>query len=298
MTRTTWVRALLTGAAGAAIILTSLNCSDAPPPTSIKPGPATRNAAVGKAARERAAAARARTEWMARVHSEFVHDLTKNKATWLGPGRATWETKCNALWKLARKYGARVAQHAPLTPRLVSDVEAYAAARGCSGPSGLQALVTAPSQNAAQQFSIFGHALLQSEPTGAYHEYVPALEGVYNYAVYPSDVASASWAIVDQAAANGIPQADLDVVAGYASISVSSSYDWYVYEESGGFNTNYVDDPTTVQPMSLFQGGRYWRRLGYCDLGGALVGGWGGGFAGAVVLGFVASGICGLALMA
>lgn len=292
MNRQTWQRFTVAAIASSAIMLTTVRCGEAPSSTALRPTAALRSAAVSEEARARAAAARAKVAWMARVHSDFVQDLTKNKVAWLGTGRKSNEKKCAVLWQLLRKYAPRVAEHAPITPRIVDDVEAYAARHGCAGPSGLMAFVRNVPQDSPSQFSIFGAARRQSEPTGAYQAYTPGLEAAYDNSVHPANVETRSWAVVDQAAADGLSGPDLEALSGFASISVSSSYDWYAYEQSGGFDPDPPGDE-----MSLFQSGGFWSSLGKCDLLGAMLGGWSGGFGGAVVLGAAASGICALAFM-
>jgi len=147
---------------------------------------------------------------------------------------------------------------------------------------------------ASRQFSVFLRSAMPQEATGAWQNYEPALEAAWNGDT-PDAVATASWSVVDQAAADGVSQADLEMVAALASVSASSAPEWYQFEQSGGFECTTVDD--CPLQMSVFQRGSYWRTVGMCDLLGAFVGALADGFAGAVVVGFLASVICGIALL-
>jgi hypothetical protein len=287
MIRPKWQRLILAATSGV-IIISVVRCSEPPSSTDVKLRGAVVNPTFQKDVPARAALARERTAWMGDVHSAFVQDLTKNRAAWLGRGKKTRAEKCKALWAVLRKYMPRVVEHGQLTAGAVEAVESYARKNDCHEPSGLMAFASSP-QNSARAFSMFG-SVGQGHPTGAYYPYYGQLEAVFGWAEHPDQVAAASWAIVNQASADGIPQIDLEVLSGLASIGVSSAYDWHAYEQNGGFN------PPPSEQWSLFQGMRYWRRIGLCDLFGAFLGGWSGGFPGAVVMGATASGICILSL--
>jgi hypothetical protein len=237
--------------------------------------------------------ARGRVAWVGELHSEMLRDFMKNKKAWLGK-KPSLETRCNVLWRLTHKSIAKSSEHVPVTKEMIAAAKSEGTKRGCSAPTDLESLVTASAPVAAQsrQLSLFGTIVTQEEPSGAYQDYTPALEAAWNGATTPSAVESASWAVVDQAAAANIPQADLDIVAAAASVSVSSAYDWYAYGQSGGFEGG-GGGGGGEDPMSLFQGWlEKFGTVGKCDLLGALVGAILGGIGGAFIGGFVASAAC------
>jgi hypothetical protein len=230
------------------------------------------NAKITDEARARARAARTKGAWMGEFHSNAIHDWIEGRKE-LGKN-ATLEAKCALVWRLARKYAPKAAEHGALTKEVVDELEAYGAKKGCGGPSGLDAYISSAAAN-SRQLSIFGVLKAQWEgATGVYADYEPQLEAAYNNPSTPDDVAAVSWAVIDQAAANGIPQADLEVLAGLASISVSSAYDWYAYELSGGFSGGgggAGDVPMYSVFGALSLCGK-WCKVGWADLGGALWG--------------------------
>jgi hypothetical protein len=232
-------------------------------------------------------AAREKVAWMGELHSEVVRDLMKNRKTLLDSRKRTKRDDCRVAWQLARKYMPRVADHAPITVQMVASLEAEAAKHGCLEPSGLRALVTQSEDERSRQFSSAQEGL-----TGAFANYQGALEAAYINAATPGDVATASWLVVDQAAADGIAQADLEVLAGLASISASSAADWYRFEQDGGF-----EGDSLPAEIALSLDGDYWRTVGICDLLGAMGGAMLGGLGGAITGGFLASVICGIALL-
>jgi hypothetical protein len=223
---------------------------------------------------------------MGALHSEVVHDFIRNRKVLAAAGTNSKDIKCEVAEKLARKYAPKVSEHAPITQAVVAAAEAERAKHGCRGPSGLSEFASdVLLERMSAQLSMFFASARQDGVSGAFANYEPQLEHAYDNANTPSDVASASWVVVDQASADGIGQADLEVLAGLASISASSASDWYAFQQSGGTGVD-------KQLMSLFQGGAFWKRVGVCDLMGAFIGALAGNLAGAVTIGFIASAIC------
>lgn len=60
--------------------------------------------------------------------------------------------------------------------------------------------------------------------TDAFTYYSGDLVAVYSYATTPDQVANATWAVVNQAAADGLDAPDRDGLAGIVSLSISSAY--------------------------------------------------------------------------
>jgi hypothetical protein len=126
--------------------------------------------------------------------------------------------------------------------------------------------------------------------SGAYEHYGPALEGSFLGASTADQAVAATYAVLNQAAADGLAQPDLDYLALIASVSISSAYQWYEYEQAGGFSDANVQDP-----MSLFKHMTKWGRVGVADLGGAMMGSR-GGFWWAVAGGVIASSVAAINL--
>lgn len=275
------------------VTILAVRCADSGPllgPSHRASTPAAKKA-VTPAARERAAAARKKVAWMGELHSAVIRDLTKNRKQWLASRGRTKASDCDVAWQIARKYVPRVAEHGEITPKIVAAAEAEAAKHGCKGPSGLEFVIRSQ-QKSALQFSMFVATARQDGASGAFANYQASLEAAYNNAATPAEVATVTWAVVDQAAADGLGQVDLEILAGLASISVASANDWYTFERGGGF-----EEDSLLAQMSLFQNGSYWRTVGVCDLLGAFAGAWAGGLEGAIVIGFLASVLCGIALL-
>jgi len=216
--------------------------------------------------------------WMGELHSSAARDLIKELQTLRGR-KATLQMRCDAAWRIARKYAPRAAALGALTLDIVRDLETHAAKQGCRGSSGLAALVVTSREGSSQPLALKAVVALTEVASGAYADYGPQLELAYDLAQTPDDVAVRTWTVVDQAAADGLPQPDLEVLAGLASISVSSAYDWYAYEQSGGFAGDpggAGDDDEPMLSTSDLRCGK-WCRVGWADLGGAL---WGAIFSG------------------
>lgn len=254
--------------------------------------PGAKHASVTQQSVDRAAAARARTKWAAEEHHHAVQRLIAMRKQ-LKRGR-THAENCAIAWDLIRKELPRFsAAGIVITPALADAARRGAVVGNCAGGAGISAFINAPDPSA---LSIFNARL--PEATGAFANYEAALSAIYNNAYWPWEVEGAANAVVAQAAADGIPLGDLDVVAGVANVATSSAYDWYAYEQSGGFAGVDCTTQCGTELMSIFlQKGSAWRRVGYADLGGAISGGMRGGYQGAVIGGAVSSIISALGLL-
>lgn len=271
MTITTF-RRIVTVSVCAVIGIASVRCTDKPSAVGpLRLASRVSHAQITDEARARAQAARAKSAWMGEFHSKAVHEWIEGRKS-LGKN-ANREAKCALAWKVARRYASKAGQQGALSKQVVDELEAYAAKKGCRGPSGLASVSS--NTPSTRELSIFGVLTAQWEgSTGVYANYEPQLQAAYDYPSTPDDVASVSWAVVDQAAADGIPQPDLEVLAGLASISVSSAYDWYAYEQSGGFSGGGggTDDPPVYSVFGTVAPCGKWCKVGWADLGGALWG--------------------------
>ena len=235
---------------------------------------------------------------MGELHNVAMRDMLEHEHAWRGNGPRTLQSNCAIAWRIAQKYAPIVAQRTgkPFTNAVELRVRAVASQSGCD-TQGFRGLVaSAPSG----QMSIFGVLDGADGVTGAYEPYATRLQNEsFAGVASPRDVATRSRAIVDQASADGIPQPDLELLAGLASIAVASAEEWYDYESVGGFGGS----PGRLEPSpaySIFLNANVctrWCVVGWSDLGGADVGAWGGGPAGAVVGGAVASVVAGLSSM-
>jgi len=282
------------GVLGLAVVAWQCTDSTTQPTARVAIATGGKRAAVTQQAVDRAAAARERTKWAAEEHHRVVRRLVAARKQ-LKRDR-THAENCAIAWDVIREELPRFsAAGFAITPALAEAARRGAAVGACAGGEGISAYINATSASA---LSIFNAVALRQQTTGAFANYEGALDAIYNASYWPWEVASAANSVVAQAAADGIPQADLDVVAGVANVAISSAYDWYTYERNGGFRG--VDCTTTcdVALMSVFlQKGSAWRRVGYADLGGAISGALRAGFQGAVIGGALSSAISALGLM-
>jgi hypothetical protein len=288
------IRRLALGALVAtAVVLTTVRCGDggSPPVAPSDRGlqasrhDASRAAPVTAEAKERAKHALAKGAWVGEVHRLAMADLIRDRAAWRGARQRGAAANCAIGWRLAEKYFPMVARHVGpevgrQTPKMPADLELKL---GCPAGSGQAFERLLAGRNG--QLSLFLQEGLPPGVTGAYEQYGPALESAYNSASTPGQVATATYAVVNQAAANGLGQPDLEYLALIAGLSVSSAYQWYEYEQSGGFGDGSVEDP-----FSLFRAMGRWGKVGVADLGGAMMGSRGGPWW-AVAGGLVASAV-------
>ena len=66
------------------------------------------------------------------------------------------------------------------------------------------------------------------------------------------------------------PTRHFEVLAGIASIAASSAYYWYDVEASGGFDGGGEEQLMSIYPLLAC---RFWCRVGWGDLAGAIIGG-------------------------
>lgn len=262
-------------------------------------------APVTPAAIERVKAARARVHWVAQLHTDAMNEVRAMGPSWRGGRSHGLADRCVVALTVGRRYGSRAADRLGLSARdVASALRASAREHGCAVPADVAALSgRAPSPALLAIYSVMQTA--DETLTGEFQNYTPGLDAAYANASTPSDVDYASWAVVYQAAANGLGQADLDVLAAIADIGVSSAYEWYAYELSGGFSGGGGGGDPTQEAMSIFRlgfGPIKWRAVGWSDLGGAIAGALGGAaggpagaFGGAVTRGAVASAVSALA---
>jgi hypothetical protein len=263
----------------AGVVLTTVRCGDGGNPPVAPRGPdlqasrhdASRAARVTPEAKERSKHALAKGAWAGEVHRLAMSDLIRDRSAWRGARKRGAAGNCAIGWRLAEKYTPLVAQHIGIelsrhTPKMPTDLELKL---GCPVGSGRAFERLLAVRNG--QFSLFLQEGLPPGVTGAYEQYGPALESAYYGASTPGQLATATYAVVDQAAANGLGQPDLEYLALIAGISVSSAYQWYEYERAGGFGGGYVEDP-----LSLFRAMNRWGKVGIADLGGAMMGSRGG----------------------
>jgi hypothetical protein len=241
-----------------ALALTAAYCTDGDVPTSSLNKPITQDALA------RVAAARAKVGVVGTVHSAMVRDISK-RGIGFGPKHArTTAQNCRMAWEVTQRHTAGFA----LPAEGIAAAENALARVGCTSRSGLMAAVR------ENPLSIF----LQEVPSGQYLEYEPALESAINNAASAADVEAATWPVVNQAAANGISQADLEALVSTAVASVTSAYDWQSVDASGGLSGGGGGGPGGELPYSMFQVRELigWRKIVLADLKGAAVGAAGG----------------------
>lgn len=278
----------------AGVVLTTVRCADGESPPVAPDGPglranrhdASRAARITPEAKERSRHALAKGAWAGEVHRLAMSDLIRDRSAWRGARRRGAAGNCAIGWRLAAKYASMVARHigperGRHTPKMPADLEVKL---GCPAGSGRAFERLLAVRNG--QLSLFLQEGLPPGVTGEYEQYGPALESAYYGAWSPDQVASATYAAVDQAAANGLGQPDLEYLALIAGISVSSAYQWHDYEQSGGFD----DDGGAGDAFSLFRALGRWGKVGVADLGGAMMGSRGGAWW-AVAGGLVASSV-------
>ena len=286
-------------------------CSDAAPPATSPPiadittpqNPLAaraplKNAPITANAIARVASARARTSWVAAMHTDAMNEVRAMRDDWRATRPHHKQQRCEAVLRIARRYTERATAHVGMPAGVMNGVARKAAVdHGCAPGADLAMTLPAYSRGAAL-LSLFSTTALTEEVTGEYQNYLGGLDNAYASAGSPDEVSNLSWAVVNQAAANGVGQADLDVLAAIAGVGVSSGYEWYSFQQGGGF-----DDPGQDE-MSMFARKKLvnWKTVGWADLGGAIVGAIGGAaagppgmFAGAVTRGAIASGIAALA---
>ena len=291
--RPKWGRTLLGLLGALTLLIGAIYCANEPTP------PKQRVMRITAPALARAQAARTRMAWVGEFHQELIADFKAHKDAWLGNARSR-ASDCAAAVRVATKYAAVAKAKLGYTAALTV-------------PAGVLNSVGCPESNAARgvplmllwrQGLIVDSASIYDPNTayvtGAFDSYTGALSAVYGYATTPDQVASATWAVVDQAAADGLDAPDLDVLAGLASLSVSSAYQWYGYQQQGyiidtSAPTTYLDPATPIAAIG------FWGKLGVVDLGGALMGARGGmgagpagAFYGALIGGGIASAVWGI----
>ncbi len=241
--------------------------------TSIPTAPATAEvpAQAQNAPRRRTPAERrSSVAWVGQLHTEAVADLTRNEGHWRAVGGG-WDRagRCRAVKALTEKYLARVQRE----QRTLVGVSRHEAA--------LRATQAAPSCAGTGTLSIFGPVALAALPyapedgepvTGAYANYLPALETAVSSGSSASQVASNVNAVL--ASASGIPDPDLQVLYAAAELAISSNQYWYDFEVSGqmdeALRTRNIEQPL-MYSMFPVQAPR-WRVIGGADVFGCAAG--------------------------
>jgi hypothetical protein len=264
--------------AGAVLLIATTRCADQSPPPTASSAPSPHMAA-GTAprdtaeARERAGLAMRRGAWAGELHRQAMAVLIADPEVWQGARRRTPAQNCAIAWGLAERFRQSIDAHVgsgakAQRRRMPANLEEQI---GCPRGSGASAV------NPAHPLSIFFQedSLLPPDVTGEYEMYTDALLGVYEYATSPSEVEAGTWKVMRGAAALGLGQPDLDYLGALAGISISSAYQWHEFEMSGGFDSDGGGD--TDQAMSLFRlEMSRWGKIGWADLGGAIMGARGG----------------------
>lgn len=219
-------------------------------------------------AKARAAAARQKGLWAANLHTKAMNEIRQSLKAWRASGPHSRQAACDAAWGIVRKYLLEAAESAGVAPAALNkSIAAAAPPVGCTSIPPLALSEPRMFQGRAL-LSIFAARTLDDSVTGAWGDYAGGFNDAFNNST-PAAVASAAYAVVDQAAANGIDQADLEVLGGMADATASSAYDWYSEQQSGTFD----DGCCGGDPMSIFlQRGSAWRIIGWSDVGGLISG--------------------------
>ena len=232
------------------------------------------------------------------MHTHAMDEIRASRDVWRATRPHTKEERCAVASRIARRYAQQAADKVGVTiGDLNGAAKSAAAKQGCGIGTDFASTSKSMSPRGSGLLSIFGSLTMTEVVTGEFGNYVGGLNDAYSGASSPDDVASASWAIVNQAAANGLGQPDLEVLAALADIGASSASEWYSFQQGGGFDDPHQDE------FSLFRLGAFsWRIVGWSDLGGAVAGAYGGmaggpagAFAGAVVGGAISSAVAALA---
>lgn len=235
--------------------------------------PASTTSSVQIASRGRTPAERrASVAWVGQLHTEAVSDLTRNEAHWRAVGGG-WDRagRCRAVKALTEKYMARVQREQRTLlglDRHKAALMATQAAPACAGAGALS--IFGSSATAAVQYQ---YSPEDGEPvTGAYEDYLPALESAVNSAWSATQVTSNVNAVL--ASVSGLPDPDLQVLYAAAELAISSNQYWYEFEVSGQMDEALRDRGSggpsmyTIFPVQAPR----WRVIGAADLFGCAAG--------------------------
>lgn len=215
---------------------------------------------------------RASVAWVGQLHTEAVCDLTRNEAHWRAVGGG-WDRagRCRAVKALTEKYMGRVQREQRTLlglNRHEAALRATQAAPDCAGAGPLSIFGTNASAAVQYQYSPE-----DGEPvTGAYENYLPAIETAVNTASSAAQVASNVNAVL--ASASGIPDPDLQVLYAVAELAISSNQYWYDFEVSGEMDEALSARAVESPPMYsiFFAQPPRWRVIGAADVIGCAAG--------------------------
>jgi hypothetical protein len=263
-------RLLVTAAALAAIVAGAVRCSGGDrvqgPDARTREGPSK---ALSPSAAARLSAARARTAWVAELHTAAIRDLTRDRGRFTRLRKAPIQERCAAVWQLVLKYAPLAAERAAVAigPEIARFARERMHAHGCRGSGYDLPLLAAPAGPRAM--SLFGASQAEDEATDAIFPPLQHLDEVFaslESMESPSEAERLANEIVAEEA-TVLRAADLNVVAGSADEATSSAWYWYNFEGNGGFEGG--EDPNE---MSLFRRGplKKWGKVGYADAFGMI----------------------------
>ena len=221
---------------------------------------------------------RAAVAWVGQLHTAAMRDLTQNEGRWLAGGRDQ-AARCRAALGVTEKYLSQLQREQRTLlgrDRHQIALRAVQAAPSCAGGGGLSILGMSP-RMLLQEYQ---YSEEDGEPvTGAYADYLPALQSAVDNAWSSTDASNAVNSVL--ASASGIPYADQEVLYSAADLALSSTYYWYDYEMSGGMDAalqerygGSYEQPVEQQMMYSVFGAMAprWRVIGGADLMGCLAG--------------------------
>ena len=143
-----------------------------------------------------------------------MNEIRQSLKAWRASGSHNKQAICDAAWGIVQKYALEIANTGGVAPASLNRRRRRrgwrrAAHRSLGLPTRRRCLGAAPCS------PIFAVRTLDDSVTGAWGDYAGGFNDAFNNST-PDAVASAAYAVVDQAAANGIDEADLEVLGGMA----------------------------------------------------------------------------------
>jgi len=205
--------------------------------------------------------------WLGATHNKAMEELVATKKTWNHKSRGSRaERKCRAVSDLTVRYAAIVAQRLALQQ---SDVDKQIAGAlkhaGCPGGKpgkagkqqsvvGNGSMIVAPMALWRTRFLAAKRFFEDEETvTGAYNNYIPAMESAINNASTGSEAAAEIDHVLSTAASANIGQGDMTMLNAIGSVGAASVLYWYDYEASGQLDR----DKTSISQYETAPGSQY-----------------------------------------